>query len=196
MTNEKEHLFTPKDEIIKHGRKSRKLIFEDNAKNLWLLPTEGNFCYYDRKERTLKPLLTDINNPKSIFSPLVRSYTLDNQGNCWFATARGVEKLCFFPQSYQFNLTDYEAETRAFLQDSNKRLWTASKSNYIQIFAPDGNLVGYLSKQGNIIKENNRSIMGYIRFWKTKMEIYGWGLKKSDFSNLKRQEQIITLFTI
>ena len=153
VTNEKEHLFTPKDEIIKHGRKSRKLIFEDNAKNLWLLPTEGNFCYYDRKERTLKPLLTDINNPKSIFSPLVRSYTLDNQGNCWFATARGVEKLCFFPQSYQFNLTDYEAETRAFLQDSNKRLWTASKSNYIQIFAPDGNLVGYLSKQGNIIKE-------------------------------------------
>ena len=119
VTNEKEHLFTPKDEIIKHGRKSRKLIFEDNAKNLWLLPTEGNFCYYDRKERTLKPLLTDINNPKSIFSPLVRSYTLDNQGNCWFATARGVEKLCFFPQSYQFNLTDYEAETRAFLQDSN-----------------------------------------------------------------------------
>ena len=67
VSNEKEHLFTPKDEIIKHGRKSRKLIFEDNAKNLWLLPTEGNFCYYDRKERTLKPLLTDINNPKSIF---------------------------------------------------------------------------------------------------------------------------------
>ena len=144
VTNEKEHLFTPKDEIIKHGRKSRKLIFEDNAKNLWLLPTEGNFCYYDRKERTLKPLLTDINNPKSIFSPLVRSYTLDNQGNCWFATARGVEKLCFFPQSYQFNLTDYEAETRAFLQDSNKRLWTASKSNYNGVYSiledKDGNI--------------------------------------------------------
>ena len=152
-TNEKEHLFTPKDEIIKHGRKSRKLIFEDKAENLWLLPTEGNFCYYDRKEKNLKPLLTDINNPKSIFSPLVRSYTLDNQGNCWFATARGVEKLCFFPQSYQFNLTDYEAETRAFLRDSNNRLWTASKSNYIQIYAPDGTLEGYLSAQGNIVKE-------------------------------------------
>ena len=38
--------------------------------------------------------------------------------------------------------------------------------------------------------------MGYIQFWKTKMEIYGWGLKKSDFFQLKRQEQIITLFTI
>ena len=159
-TNEKEHLFTPKDEIIKHGRKSRKLIIEDNANTLWLLPTEGNFCYYDRKEKTLKPLLTDINNPKSIFSPLVRYYTLDNQGNCWFATARGVEKLCFFPQSYQFNLTDYEAETRAFLQDSHNRLWTASKSNYIQIFAPDGSLVGYLSKQENITKEKQAFFNG------------------------------------
>ena len=182
VTNEKEHLFTPKDEIIKHGRKSRKLIFEDNAKNLWLLPTEGNFCYYDRKERTLKPLLTDINNPKSIFSPLVRSYTLDNQGNCWFATARGVEKLCFFPQSYQFNLTDYEAETRAFLQDSNKRLWTASKSNYIQIFAPDGNLVGYLSKQGNIIKEKQSFYNGEDKdgnIWLGTKEIGLFQLKKT-----------------
>ena len=184
VTNEKEHLFTPKDEIIKHGRKSRKLIFEDNAKNLWLLPTEGNFCYYDRKERTLKPLLTDINNPKSIFSPLVRSYTLDNQGNCWFATARGVEKLCFFPQSYQFNLTDYEAETR--LQDSNKRLWTASKSNYIQIFAPDGNLVGYLSKQGNIIKEKQSFYNGVYSILEDKDGNIWLGTKEIGLFQLKK----------
>ena len=186
VTNEKEHLFTPKDEIIKHGRKSRKLIFEDNAKNLWLLPTEGNVCYYDRKERTLKPLLTDINNPKSIFSPLVRSYTLDNQGNCWFATARGVEKLCFFPQSYQFNLTDYEAETRAFLQDSNKRLWTASKSNYIQIFAPDGNLVGYLSKQGNIIKEKQSFYNGVYSILEDKDGNIWLGTKEIGLFQLKK----------
>lgn len=185
-THEKEHLFTPKDEIIKHGRKSRKLIFEDNAKNLWLLPTEGNFCYYDRKERTLKPLLTDINNPKSIFSPLVRSYTLDNQGNCWFATARGVEKLCFFPQSYQFNLTDYEAETRAFLQDSNQRLWTASKSNYIQIFAPDGSLAGYLSKQGNIIKEKQSFYNGVYSILEDKDGNIWLGTKDIGLFQLKK----------
>ena len=185
-TNEKEHLFTPKDEIIKHGRKSRKLIFEDNANNLWLLPTEGNFCYYDRKEKTLKPLLTDINNPKSIFSPLVRSYTLDNQGNCWFATARGVEKLCFFPQSYQFNLTDYEAETRAFLQDSHKRLWTASKSNYIQIFAPDGSLVGYLSKQGKITKEKQAFFNGVYSILEDKDGNIWLGTKDIGLFQLKK----------
>lgn len=186
VSNEKEHLFTPKDEIIKHGRKSRKLIFEDNAKNLWLLPTEGNFCYYDRKEKTLKPLLTDINNPKSIFSPLVRSYTLDNQGNCWFATARGVEKLCFFPQSYQFNLTDYEAETRAFLQDSDKRLWAASKSNYIQIFAPDGSLVGYLSKQGNITKEKQGFFNGVYTILEDKDGNIWLGTKDIGLFQLKK----------
>lgn len=186
VTNEKEHLFTPKDEIIKHGRKSRKLIFEDNAKNLWLLPTEGNFCYYDRKEKTLKPLLTDINNHKSIFSPLIRSYTLDNQGNCWFATARGVEKLCFFPQSYQFNLTDYEAETRAFLQDSHKRLWIASKSNYIQIFAPDGNLTGYLSKQGNITKEKQAFFNGVYSIMEDKDGNIWLGTKEIGLFQLKK----------
>lgn len=186
VTNEKEHLFTPKDEIIKHGRKSRKLIFEDNAKNLWLLPTEGNFCYYDRKEKTLKPLLTDINNHKSIFSPLIRSYTLDNQGNCWFATARGVEKLCFFPQSYQFNLTDYEAETRAFLQDSHKRLWIASKSNYIQIFAPDGSLTGYLSKQGNITKEKQAFFNGVYSIMEDKDGNIWLGTKEIGLFQLKK----------
>lgn len=49
--NEKEHLVTPRDELVKHERKSRKIIFEDNTNTLWMLPTEGNFSYYDRKEK-------------------------------------------------------------------------------------------------------------------------------------------------
>lgn len=44
VTNEKEHLFTPKDEIIKHGRKSRKLIFEDNAKTYGYSPRKETFA--------------------------------------------------------------------------------------------------------------------------------------------------------
>lgn len=94
-SNEKEHLFTPQNEVIKHGRNSRKLIFEDKTGILWVLPTGGNLSYYDRKEKKLKPLLTDIDNPKSIFSPLVRFYTLDTQGNCWLATARGIDRISF-----------------------------------------------------------------------------------------------------
>lgn len=152
-TDEKEHLFTPQNEIIRHGRNSRKLIFEDKTGTLWVLPNNGNLSYYDREENKLKPLLTDIDNPKSIFSPLIRFYTLDTQGNCWIATARGIDRISFFPQSFQFNQTDHEAEMRAFLRDSHNRLWCASKASYIQIYAPDGKLEGYLSPQGNIVKD-------------------------------------------
>lgn len=185
-TNEKEHLFTPKEKIIKHGRNSRKLIFEDKIGNLWLLPTEDNFCYYDRKEKALKPLLTDINNPNSIFSPLVRLYTLDNQGNCWFATARGVEKISFFPQSYEFNQTDYEAETRAFLRDSDNRLWAASKSNFIQIYAPDGKLEGYLSKQGNLVKEKQPFFSGAYTMLEDQDGDIWLGTKEAGLFRLKK----------
>lgn len=185
-TNEKEHLFTPKEKIIKHGRNSRKLIFEDKAGNLWLLPTEDNFCYYDRKEKALKPLLTDINNPNSIFSPLVRLYTLDNQGNCWFATARGVEKISFFPQSYEFNQTDYEAETRAFLRDSDNRLWAASKSNFIQIYAPDGKLEGYLSQQGNLVKEKQPFFSGAYTMLEDQDGDIWLGTKEAGLFRLKK----------
>lgn len=187
VTNKKEHLFTPQNEVIKHGRKSNKLIFEDKNNNIWLIPNDGNFCYYDRKEKKLKPLLTDINNPKSIFSPLIRSYALDNQGNCWLATARGVEKLCFFPQSYQFNLTDYEAETRAFLRDSNNRLWTASKSFLIQIYAPDGTLEGYLSPHGSIVKEKQPFFDGVYSIMEDKDGNIWLGTRNSGLFQLKKK---------
>lgn len=178
-TNEKEHLFTPKDEVIRHGRNSRKLIFEDKIGNLWILPTDGNLSYYDRKEKKLKPLLTDIDNPKSVFSPLVRFFTLDTQGNCWIATARGIDKISFFPQSYQFNQTDYEAETRAFLRDSNNCLWSASKSSYIQIYAPDGSLEGYLSRQGTIVKEKQSFYNGVYAIMEDKEKNIWLGTKGS-----------------
>lgn len=67
-SDEKEHLFTPQNEVIRHGRNSRKLIFEDKTGNLWVLPTNGNLSYYDRKEKNSNrclPTLT-ILNPYSV----------------------------------------------------------------------------------------------------------------------------------
>ena len=186
--NEKEHLVTPRDELVKHERKSRKIIFEDNTNTLWMLPTEGNFSYYDRKEKKLKPLVIDINHPKSIFSPLVRVHTIDNQGNAWMASARGVYKLSFSPQSFHFNQTDHEAETRAFLRDSGGRLWSASKSNHVRIYAPDGNLEGYLSKQGDIIKEQAHFFEDIYDFMEDQEHNIWMGSKGSGLYLLKKQD--------
>ena len=101
---------------------------------------------------------------------------MDNQGNCWFATARGVEKLCFFPQSYQFNLTDYEAETRAFLQDSHNP-FGPHRSLIIFKYCTGWQLGGIFIQTRNITKEKQAFFNGVYLFWKIKKEISGWGQK-------------------
>ena len=73
-------MFTPANEVIRYERKNKNVIFEDQQHTLWILPPEGNLSYYDREKKELKSMLKDSNNPKSVFSPLVRFYTLDNQG--------------------------------------------------------------------------------------------------------------------
>lgn len=154
-TEEMQHLFTPADEVIRYERKNKNVIFEDQQHTLWVLPPEGNLSYYDREKKELKPMLKDSNNPKSVFSPLVRFYTLDNQGNCWLTSARGIYKLSFFPHTYNLVHIDDGFETRAFLCDSEKRLWVSSKAQVIRVYQPDGQLEGYLTPQGKISKDKH-----------------------------------------
>ncbi|MCD7789125.1 MAG: hybrid sensor histidine kinase/response regulator, partial [Bacteroides thetaiotaomicron] len=152
-TKEMQHLFTPADEVIRYERKNKNVIFEDRQHTLWVLPPEGNLSYYDRENKELKPMLKDSNNPKSVFSPLVRFYTLDNQGNCWLTSTRGIYKLSFFPHTYNLVHIDNGFETRAFLCDNEKRLWVSSKAQMIRVYQPDGQLEGYLTPQGKISKD-------------------------------------------
>lgn len=153
-TGEKQHLATPPQEVIKYGRANRNVIFEDKAGILWLIPNKGNFSYYDRKGKQLKPFYTDPSNVESVFTPNIRFYQEDRQGNLWFAGMRGVEKVSFFPYSYRQTPIDYGTEIRAFLLDKQKRLWVASKSGYVRIYSPHGELQGYLSPQGMISKNS------------------------------------------
>lgn len=65
----------------------------------------------------------------------------------------------------------------AFLRDSGGRLWSASKSNHVRIYAPDGNLEGYLSKQGDIIKEQAHFFEDIYDFMEDQSTTYGWEAK-------------------
>ena len=152
-TGEKQHLATPSKEIINYGRPNRNIIFEDKAGVLWMIPHKGNFCYYDRAEKHLKPFYTDPTNPNSMFTPNVRFYYTDRQKNLWFTGIRGVEKVSFFPYSYKHTPIDYGLEVRGLWRDKQKRLWVASKKGTIRIYAPDGQLQGYLNQQGTISKD-------------------------------------------
>ena len=55
---------------MNYGRENKNTIFEDKQGTLWLIPHNGNFCYYDRKNKELKAFYTDPDNPQSLFAPL------------------------------------------------------------------------------------------------------------------------------
>lgn len=146
----KYHLSTPDKEVVKHGRGSRPVIFEDKNGILWILPIDGNFSYYNRKTSLLESLYITYNNSRSVFSPLVRYYTIDRQGNCWFATARGVIKVNFMPQASRMRSLVNDSEVRAFMRDEDGRLWCGTKSGEILLYSSDGTFDGFLSPQGDV----------------------------------------------
>lgn len=146
----KYHHLTPDKEVIKHGRGSRPVIFEDHNRTLWIVPIDGNFSYYNRKTSVLESLYITYNNSRSVFSPLVRYYTIDRQGNCWLATARGVTKVCFMPQTSRMKSSVNDSEVRSFMRDEDGRLWCGTKSGEIIIYSAKGTFDGFLSPSGNI----------------------------------------------
>lgn len=160
-TGEKQHLFTPKKEVFHYRKDHDNVIFEDVQGNLWLTPYKGNFCYYDRKEKCLKPYYIDPNNPQSLFSPLVRRFYEDRQRNIWIADTRGIHRMSFNSQVYSLNRIDPGLEIRAFFTDPHKRLWVASKSGYIRIYEMDGTLSGYLTPEG-VISKNKTSFSSNV----------------------------------
>ncbi|MDR0961671.1 MAG: response regulator [Mediterranea sp.] len=153
-TDEKQHLYTPRNEVVNYGRNSRRLIFEDPQKNLWVLPFKGNLSYFDRNTRRLCTYYDDPDDPNSAFTPLVRFTHTDRQGNQWLIGARGIQKMSFFPQRFTLHRTDEKGtEVRALLHHRDSSLWVASKSDYVRIYHADGRLKGYLNPQGNIVPQ-------------------------------------------
>lgn len=181
------HLETPPQEVIEYERKNRKIIFEDKVGTIWVMPTNGNFSYFDFKLNKLTSFVTDPRNPQSIFAPNIRNYHIDRQGNCWLACSRGVQQISFFPHTYDVKLIDPKYEIRCFFKDSLKRIWVASKSGAIRIFHQDGSLLGFLNGQGTISKTKasfGRNV--YCIFADNKGTIW-MGTKKDGLFRLKEK---------
>jgi len=186
-TGEKQHLFTPEKEVVNYGRDSRNLIFEDNQGTLWVLPSKGNLEYFDRQTKQLKTFYTDPDNPHSAFTPLVRYFHLDRQGNVWLIGARGIKKMSFYPQT--FNLIpqdDKGTEVRAFFLDRSHCFWVASKSGYIRIYHPDGSLKGYLTPQGKMTPTPTKFHANVYCFHQDQEGVIWLGTKGNGLFQLKK----------
>lgn len=154
-TNEVQHLFTPDAEVVHYERSNTPRIFEDAVGCLWVLPRDGNLSYYDRKNKRLESYLINPEDPKSAFHPYMRDLCIDKQGNVWFTSIRGVQKISFSERNYEYTLLDYGMEVRALLRDHRNYFWVASKSGKIRVFDAQENFKGFLSNTGGLTQGAN-----------------------------------------
>lgn len=153
ISDEVQHYETPQQNMPKAELKSRDVIFEDNQGTLWVVPHMGCLSYYDRETKELKPYYTDYSKPETKFTPVITNYYLDNQKNFWLANNFWMDRISFFPNASQLTIFDNGHETRAFLVDKEKNLWTANKKGFVRIFNPDKSLKGYLTPEGKISQQ-------------------------------------------
>ena len=127
-------------------------IFEDSNDRLWMHPKGSNLNLYDRKNNRLQYFHSDPNDPNAILRTSIHSYFPDKQGNLWMNTTnRGLEKIHFF--NIPFATNNLEAEARVFFYDQEKRLWIATRDKKIRIYNEHQELIGFLNKNGQIVKQ-------------------------------------------
>jgi len=144
-------LQSPKNERLKHEAPNRFMVMEDKQNIVWVIPQEGNLCYFDRAAQQLNYYYTNQEDPFSIISPQIRSYYIDRQGNVWFENDRSLGKLSMF--SSEFRLIPKESdefEIRAILNDREGNIWVGAKNKKLRVLGPDFQSAGYVSAQGTL----------------------------------------------
>lgn len=134
---------------------STQLVYEDRFDNLWVIPRGGNLSYFDRDEKKLNYYFSNPEDPSAIASPPIRSYLPDHQGNLWFGTTNSFGKISFFNKKFTIkSLGTKTDECRALLRDSKNNLWVASKDGKIRLFDTNDKLLGYISANGSLQKQD------------------------------------------
>ena len=155
-TGEQQHFVTPREDLPQTDRVSRDLVFDDRQGTVWVVPHGGTLSYYDPQARRLCTYRTDPDMAGTRVSPLILNYLVDRQGNFWFANSFGMGRMSFFPQASRLTAFDSGFETRAFLADRQGRLWAANKRGYVRLFDADGQVVGYLTRDGRVSRAPER----------------------------------------
>lgn len=139
--------------VAYYERKPTVFFYEDANRTLWILPTDGHLCYYDRQTDSLSYYYKEPGNKASVYNPFVRYFMPDKQGNMWLVLNFGLDKVILLPYNVKFNDIDYGVELRAFMTDNRNRLWVGSKTGIVRLYDDRNRFVGYLSGDGNITQD-------------------------------------------
>ena len=119
---------------LQHEHPNRSFAYEDPYGHLWLIPGNGNFCYFDREQQELRYHYSEPGNASTLISPSIRHFLFDRQGNIWIGTNNTFGKLSFYESTYRVIPAESdEFEVRALFKDSREVLWVASKHHKLKL---------------------------------------------------------------
>ena len=133
--------------------RSNNLVFTDRNGMLWAIADHGALCYYDSVSDRFLPYLHDADDPSSLYVPIFVDSFVDMQGNLWLALNMGLERISFQPHFFTFHAMESNMDVRAFLADSDGRLWAGSQSGIVRVRQPESGRMLYLSPQGMLVPQ-------------------------------------------
>ena len=174
---------TPISEIA-----SKNLIFEDKQGTLWLVPHNGDFCYYDRQVQELRHYY--INELEELpYIPSLYTAFYDGNNILWFTDHQQLAKISFSQQACKFVPLDAGFETRAFLIDQDKHFWASTKKGNVRIFNPDKSLKGFLGSDGHIYPRETNFGQNVYCFMQDHQGNIWLGTRKNGVIRLQKKDE-------
>ena len=150
------------------GYSQRPFMHEDEFGTLWIKPSDGELCFYNKETQRLEQASVNDMGVKFPVSIQVSNYLVDRHKNIWYANGDGFDNISFRQKSFEYITNEYSKSVgRAIMEDHRKRLWIGWKRNnkgqdgIVSLYDSNSNWVGNLSKEGNILPDHS------TRFFKT-----------------------------
>ena len=129
-------------------------IHEDESGELWIHPTHGPLCHYNRESGRLERAYCYAGGQKTPTPDIDLNFMIDNHRNLWARDVVGFNKISF-PTGTADYLTFSDDETRSVFIDSSGRIWSGDKGLRIKIHDREGNYLGNFTRSGAIVRDEN-----------------------------------------
>ena len=129
---------------------ARPFVHEDSEHTIWLVPTDGYFCYYDERTRSLVGYQLESLSVETGSLPVINKFFIDRQRNLWFTGTHDITLVNFRNRNISFVPTIRGQEARSLLFDSSEHLWVGMYEGELMCYSSEGKLMGYLSPAGRL----------------------------------------------
>ncbi|MBP5419033.1 MAG: helix-turn-helix transcriptional regulator [Bacteroidales bacterium] len=144
-------------------QRNKKVIWNRHTQRFEALPDTAKYTtitsYKTMKKDNWQEILATVEHPQS---NRIYKHIYDKDDNLWVATTHGlwyIHKQCNI-----FKDVNTERETVSFFVDKYARTWIVYNDGTVEIRNKDFDVEGYLSHNGNIVKNNCKSGYAIRRF--------------------------------